>query len=115
MALLELFATATGAGVVTPDVLQGVAHRPLCAVITIGAVDVVMMVVIVVAVRAVHVGLSHGVVSGGRHSMIIDAVRQKRSPWHGNIDTRPHCSDIFRPRPLEKPHAGPIFLTSDAR
>lgn len=39
-----------------------------------------MMVVIVLAVRAVNVGLIHVMFSGDRDPVIIDAWRQKRSP-----------------------------------
>ncbi|GHC23979.1 hypothetical protein GCM10010082_15480 [Kushneria pakistanensis] len=58
-------------------------------------VPMLMMIVIVLAVRAVNVGLIHVVVSGGRDFMIIDAARQKRSPRQDNINARPHGPDIF--------------------
>ena len=61
VALLELFAAATRAGIVTTNVFQGVAHRLLWRVPAVRAVYmaviVVMMVMIVVAVGAMNVGL----------------------------------------------------------
>ena len=59
MALLELFAAATRASIVTANVFQGVAHRLLWRVAAVRAVYmaviVVMMVMIVVAVWAMNV------------------------------------------------------------
>ena len=61
MALLEFFLAAARARVVAADVLQGVAHRLLVAVVAVRAmhmaVIVVVMVVVVVAVGTVDVGL----------------------------------------------------------
>lgn len=61
VALLELFAAATRARIVTTNVFQGVAHRLLWRVPAVRAVYmaviVVMMVMIVVAVWAMNVGL----------------------------------------------------------
>lgn len=95
MALLELFATAAGARVVAPNILQGIAYRLLGTMLAVRTVDVVMMIVVVLAVRAVNVGLVHVVFSGDRDPVIIDTARQKRSPRQGNIDVPPHCPDIF--------------------
>lgn len=61
--LLELLATAAGARVVAPDILQGVAYRRLRAMLAIRTVDMVMMIVVVAAVRAVNVGLVHVIFS----------------------------------------------------
>lgn len=62
VALLEFLVAAARARIVTADVLQGVAHRLLVAVVAVRAVHVAMivvmvMVVIMVAVRTVNVGL----------------------------------------------------------
>jgi hypothetical protein len=63
VALLELFLAAARARVVAANVLQGVAHRLLVAVVAVRAVYmavvVIMMIVIVivVAVRAMNMGL----------------------------------------------------------
>ena len=68
MALLELPAAAAGARVVSPHVLEGVAHRGLRFVVVMlavramdvaGGAVVMAMVVIVLTVRAVDVRLSH--------------------------------------------------------
>lgn len=66
MALLELFATATRARVIASDVLQGVAYRLLGTMLTVRTMNVpvlMMMVVVMLAVRAVNVGLVHTVLS----------------------------------------------------
>ena len=65
VALLELFAAAAWARVVTANVLQGVAHGLLVSVAAVRAVHVtvivvmgvIMLVMIMVAVWAVNVGL----------------------------------------------------------
>lgn len=60
MAFLEFLAAAAGARIVAADILQGVAHRLLVAVVAMRAMHVsvvVGMIVIVVAVRAMDVGL----------------------------------------------------------
>lgn len=66
MALLELFATATRARVIASDVLQGVPYRLLGTMLTVRTMNVpvlMMMVVVMLAVRAVNVGLVHTVLS----------------------------------------------------
>ena len=83
MALLELFATATRARVIASDVLQGVAYRLLGTMLTVRTMNVpvlMMMVVVMLAVRAVNVGLIHVMFSGDCDHVIIDTARQKRSP-----------------------------------
>lgn len=60
MALLEFLLAAARARIVATDVLQGVAHRLLVAVVAVRAMHmavVVVMIVVVVAVWAVDVGL----------------------------------------------------------
>jgi len=61
VALLELLLAAARAWVVTANVLQGVAYRLLVAMVAVRtvymAVIVVMMIVTVVAVRAMNMGL----------------------------------------------------------
>jgi len=61
VALLEFLLAATWAGVVAADVLQGVAHGLLMAVVAVRAVYMAMVVVVVimamVAVRAMNMGL----------------------------------------------------------
>jgi hypothetical protein len=61
VALLELLLAATRAWVVAADVLQGVAHWLLMAVVAVRAVHmavvVIIMIVTVVAVRAMNMGL----------------------------------------------------------
>jgi hypothetical protein len=61
VALLELFLAAARARVVAANVLQGVAHRLLVAVVAVRAVYmavvVIMMIVTVVAVWAMNMGL----------------------------------------------------------
>lgn len=58
MALLEFLLAATGARIVTADILQRIAHR-IMAVVAMRTVDVVMMcmVVIVIAIGTVYVGV----------------------------------------------------------
>ena len=61
VALLELLAAAAWARIVAANVLQGVAHRLLVAVVAVRAVYMAMVMVvvimIVVAVRAMDMGL----------------------------------------------------------
>jgi len=62
VALLELFLAAARARVVAADVLQGVAHRLLVAMVAVRAVYmavvvIMLMIVTVVAVRAMNMGL----------------------------------------------------------
>jgi len=64
VALLELFLAAARARVVAANVLQGVAHRFLVAVVAVRAVYmavvvivIMLMIVTVVAVRAMNMGL----------------------------------------------------------
>lgn len=58
MTFLEFLLAAARAGVVTTDILQRVAHRLLMAVVAMWAVHVAMIVVVVVvAVRAMDMGL----------------------------------------------------------
>ncbi len=62
MALLEFFFATARAWVVAANVLQGVAHRLLVAVVAVRAVHMAMVVIvvvimIVVAVRAMDMGL----------------------------------------------------------
>ena len=66
VAFLEFLVAAAWARIVATNVLQGIAHRLLVSVAAVRAVDmamlVIVMVMIVVAIRAVHVGLvAHGV------------------------------------------------------
>ena len=83
MALLEFFAIAAWARVVTTDVLQGVAHRLLVGVAAIRAVDMAMVVImvivlimIVIAVGAMNMGLlGHQVYSGIKSAGIITPLR----------------------------------------
>jgi hypothetical protein len=69
VALLEFLLAAAGAGVVTADILQRVAHWLLVAMVAVRAVDmaviVIVIVMIMVAIGAVDVGLvAHGVTPG---------------------------------------------------
>lgn len=73
MALLELVATAAGAWVITPNILQGVARGLLRTMVAVRTMDVIMVVMVMAAVRAVNVGLIHVVVSSDRDPTIIDA------------------------------------------
>jgi hypothetical protein len=62
VALLELFLAAARARVVAANVLQGVTHRLLMAVVAVRAVYmavvvIMLMIVTVVAVRAMNMGL----------------------------------------------------------
>ena len=62
VALLEFLLAAAGARIVAANVLQGVTHRRLMAVVAVRAVHMAMVVIvrvimIVVAVRAMNVGL----------------------------------------------------------
>jgi hypothetical protein len=83
VALLEFFAIAAWARVVTTDVLQGVAHRLLVGVAAIRAVDMAMVVImvivlimIVIAVGAMNMGLlGHQVYSGIKSAGIITPLR----------------------------------------
>lgn len=56
VAFLELLATTAGAGVITPDILQGIARRLLHTMLAVRSMHVI---VIVLAVRTVYVGLVH--------------------------------------------------------
>jgi len=56
VALLELLLASAGAWVVAADVLQGVAHRLLVAVVAVRAVYMAMVVIVVVIVTVVAVG-----------------------------------------------------------
>lgn len=68
VAFLEFLATATGAGVVAADILQRVAcrfGRTMIAVRAVHVAVIMVMVVIMVAIRAVNMGLLvHGGYSG---------------------------------------------------
>ena len=80
MALLEFLAVAARARVIAADVLQGVAHRFLVSVAAVRAVDMamVLMVMIVVAVRAMDMGLlGHRVFSGIKSAGIITPLRAR--------------------------------------
>lgn len=81
MTLLEFLAIAAWARVVAADILQGIAHRFLVGVATVGAMDmsvimIVVMVMIVVAVRAMDVGLlGHRGYSAIKSAAIITPLR----------------------------------------
>ena len=68
VALLEFLAAAAGAGIVAADILQRVAcrfGRTMIAVRAVHVAVIMVMVVIVVAIRAVNMGLLvHGSHSG---------------------------------------------------
>jgi len=67
VALLEFLLAAAGARVVAADILQGIAHRLMMAVVAMRAVHmaVIMVIVVVVAIRAVNVGcVAHEVTPG---------------------------------------------------
>ena len=68
MTFLEFLSAATGAGVVAADILQRVAcrfGRTMIAVRAVHVAVIMMMVVIMVAIRAVNMGLLvHGGYSG---------------------------------------------------
>lgn len=86
VALLEFFLAAARARVVTTDVLQGITHGLLMRVTAVRAVDmavivsVVVMIMVVIAIRAMYVGLLvHRGVSGIKSPGIIDNETRPRN------------------------------------
>lgn len=96
VAFFEFLLTAAGARVVTADILEAVTHRFLLAVIAVGAVymPVIMivgmiMVVVVIAVRAMDMGvLIHGNYSEIYSPGII-------SPLRDMCTLRPNIRPVF--------------------
>ncbi len=53
MAFFEFLLAATWAGIIAADVLQGIAHRLLVAMIAVRSVHVVVIMVVIMAVIAI--------------------------------------------------------------